>query len=1370
MVSDGETKLSDSNAIQVYASPLPFSNRQVKAIAFEGDSLWDVVNSIVPNGYDGHVGVVVTINDHIIPCENWKTVRPKINTIVNVRVIPMGGGGKKNPIATILSIAVAFAAPAIGAALANSAALAAFGGGVATAGQIAFMKTAISLGVSVVGRLAVAAIAPPPKPSNAGRVNNPTESPTQFIEGARNSLLPFGVVPVCLGINRMFPLQAARPFTETQDNDNYVRQLFTWGYGKVVYNDLKIGETSISEFQNVEVEDRLNGDLNQPTALFSNSVFQDDSNILLQQADGFTIRTTQLEADEAIIDITFSGLTQFNRETGGRFSRSVDFEIQFANVDTPTDWQSGVSLKEYNGKVFNLPEPPTQQLRINNIPQVRGNGEHAIYLNKFTGALSLYSGYVTSGDPFGVFKSVLPPPPANSIRIASVRYQNDNGVLSLEDFSDDRQISLFGTLLADEDSFIPSITGAGQITISSGELASPIRITAAQSEPVRYSHRIVFPQQGQYLVRAMRTTLDTESQYIIDKAYWSSLKTVTYESPIQESNVSGTALRIRATDQLNGALDQLNAVVAALIPDYDADTDTWIERITSNPASLYRYVLQAPFNARALVDSKINIEDLQNWHTHCLEQGYSYNRVIDYEASIDDILRDIASSGAASPAIVDGKRTIVIDKIKDDIVQIITPRNSWGYEGEMIYTTLPDAFRVQFRNSDKGYIQDELIVYNDGFDENNAEIFETLELQYCTNSDLAYKTARRHLAAVLLRPEIHSFNMDVENLVALRGDRVKFVNDVVLIGVGDARIKSVEEDSAGFVTGIIVDDDISIPNTGMYFVRIRLKDGTQLYKQVNTTVGVSNAFIFATPFNDGLPEKGDLCYFTQSGQEKDLIILSIQPGSDLTASITCIDYTPEIFDAENSPIPSFDSKITTPLEFIRPETPVLLEALTDETVMQRNVDGSFLSRAVISLQNNNSGAVTTQVKIRESGTTQFRSASIIESSPEQIILTGLQDGIRYDIQIRYRRAESNAISLPLEMNNFLFVGGSTPPADVSTFRITVLDEVAVLEWTKNEDIDISHYQIKFSGVFSGATWGTAQILKEKVFENTVTVPFQSGTYLIKAVDLTGNFSENATAVITFDQGATRNVVEELIENPTWGGVKDNVSIIDQSITMVGTSSDAYYYFEETVDLGAIFTSFVSSTVVAGGTFVNNIFDETDVFAMDDVFGVGVNDVFAMDDVFTIDDMFGIGTDGWSIDLQFRMTDDDTTSSPIWSEWLSFSTGSYEFRGVEFRLLLQSTDPNIAPLVSAAKVIIDMPDRIERGEDLTVPVGGYSVTWDDKFKKSPAVNITIQDGDANDEIEFISKTVEGFEFKVYNTTSASYVERTFDYIASGYGRD
>lgn len=1345
-------------SVRIVSSPIPFSNAQETRLVPVGFTIYDAVNQTVPEKYLGLVGAVAMIDGHIINEEYWRVVRPKAGTLINIRIVPKGGGGgKKNPLASILSIAVLIAAPALGAAYG-----AALGSALNVSAQIG--SAIIAGAVSVVGSLLISAIAPPPKQS--ATFGDPAESPTLFIQGARNQILKYGTVPVCLGTNRMVPPQAASPFTETQNNKQYVRQLFTFGYGQNVrIDDIRIGDTPLSDFTDFEIERFDSGNLHDGGSLWTNSVNQTDLSVLLRSADGWTQRTVPANSNEVVADFSASrGLVTFN-DAGKRTLRTVQLEIQYREVGT-VDWLGGIAFTSYPGDTFTPPEHRSEFAR-----------RDSIILNQSTGQIS----YVEGGEnTFNgtAFVSGRPVTPQGFIKLTDVDVittRDDNAPYDWStsiSISDGRNPALIGGTIQNATSFVSSLS-SGVITITGGGISNdPLNISASSAEAVVRSHRIIFPQAGNYEVRVRRITADTDNERIFDLMYWSSLKGIRYEVPVRAEGLNGLAIRIKASDQLNGALDQLNAIVTNIIPDYDRDTDTWYPLATSNPASLYRYVLQGAANAKPLEDDKIDIEALQEWHTYCEDRGYTCNLVIDSSSTVDDVLRAIASAGSASPAIKDGKRSIVVDRAGKDVVQLVTPRNSWNYSGSMHYPEIPHAFRVTFRNEEAGYAMDERIVYNTGYNASNSTLFEELQLISCTNADLAYKTGKRYLATSLLRPETHVFNMDVENIVMTRGDRIKFQSDIPLVGLGQGRITSIEYNSSGDVTSFFIDDEIGFTSSGLFYARIRhSSDGTQTYVPITAQAGgYSKHIVLQTPIDpNDAPEIGDLCGVTTAGGELDLIVTRIEPESDLTARITCQNYAPEIFDSETGVIPPFQSVLTPALEFLRPNAPILLDSQSDESVMIRNVDGSFTSVAAFTLQNNNDGDVLVDVVYRTVGATQFERARVLETNPDRVVITGLDDGTRYDIWIRYKLINGNVYSLPLQINNYLFIGTSGLPSDVTNFRINVIGQSAIFSWDANSDIDFSHYELRFSTAEAGATWETSQVLERFISDNRFVTFAQSGTYFIKAVDLSGNYSENATVISTFGIDGILNAIEILQESPDFIGNKDNTILYGGGLALNETDQPGYYYFSDRVDLTDVFTSYLSASFVVGGDFKNDVFEFDDLFEVTDLFGIGENNVFDMPDLFTESDIFGIGVDGWFAEIQMRTTNDDPSVAPVWSDWVTFEAGSHTFRAVEFRVFMESYQDGVTPIVLDLSVEIDMPDRIERGDDLVLDVSGAEINFTPSFQAIPALSILLQDGDAGDEIQFTRKDRTGFEFRVYNRVSMEYVSRVYDFIASGYGR-
>lgn len=1328
----------------VQTALLPFHHHKKTLAVPDGLTLEQIVDFAIPYKPRG-LNVVVLVNGERIPRAAWSKVKPKQKAIVGINVVPMGGGGKKNPLATILSIALMVVAPYAAGALTASF-ITATGVTSLTAAQAVY--AAARIGIGLVGFLASSMLSSVPKQTSAAAPTNIAESATQFIEGASNAVLKYGVVPMNLGVNRVFPPQAALPYTEVVGNLQFVRQLFTYGYGNVVVSDRKLGETLLTDFTNLTMEDRLNGDLDSGTSLYTNDTNQIGLSVALTNAAGYIVRTTPVDIDEAEFDVTFASLVAYN-DKGVKQNTTVQFEIQYSPAGAAT-WSTGAAGKAFGSSSLVIPTPTFQNTQTG----LKLFNDYGIILKNIgSGELKLISFSFSEGAPAI---------PSNYVRIASYRAGLNNpspGVYTpyIITFSDDRAPNI-PSVIADSGSFIPSYTGT-TINVTSGTMSPYIlTVTNSTTQALRVTRRFVFPTRGQYDMRIKRLTADAVNDRVRDTATLTSLRATTYTEPVKFQNISGTAMRIQGTDQLNGTVDTYNVILGTIIKDYIAADDVWIDAVSSNPASIYRYVLQCPAFVKALPDNRINLEKLQEWHAVCVTKNLTYNRVIDYEVSVEDLLKDIAAAGMATPHYVDGVYGVIIDNERPDIRGIITPRNSWGYTGNINYPEVPHALRVEFRNSENGYQVDERIVFQDGYDETNATLYERLSFLSCTDSDLAYFYGRTYLASIILQPETHKFNTDFENLTFNRGDRITFVNDVILVGVGSARIKTLIFDpmDATLVTGFTIDDIVSIPPSNNIGVRIRHADASGfIYYPLTTIVTETNTFTFTTPVDaDDAPGEGSLCAFTEFDKELDLLVLEITANADQSAKVVAIDYAPERFTAASGAIPQFNSNVTIPIEFYPPQPPELASpVVSDESVMTRSPDGTYQGRMVIPLINRNSPSTLVRVQYRPTGANQWSIPDALLLSPDSVILTGLQDGTKYDIEIRYQNNDSRKlVSDPLQLNGQTYVGASTKPSNVTGFKFSVIENMGLFEWNANTDVDFSHYYVKFSKLTTDTAWTNAQPLAPQLKDTRATFAIQSGTYLIKAVDILGNESEDPAVIISIDEGATKNIVEFLQEQPTFAGTKVNCYESGGDLYLDDPTLEGIYYFDSGVSLGDVYKSSLSSSVNAFGSNYDPLATTVKIRS------------FAS--IRSVPSIRGIDSDKISVVLQMRLSQDNMAT---WGDWVDFTVGNQNFSDIEFRLVMNSFDPTITVRVNTLEVTVDMPDRRENGSDIAVTSSGITITYTSPFINNPAVNITLKDGATDDRIEYSLKDNTGFAFKVYNATSAGYVDRIFDYNSGGYGK-
>lgn len=380
-----------------------------------------------------------------------------------------------------------------------------------------------------------------------------------------------------------------------------------------------------------------------------------------------------------------------------------------------------------------------------------------------------------------------------------------------------------------------------------------------------------------------------------------------------------------------------------------------------------------------------------------------------------------------------------------------------------------------------------------------------------------------------------------------------------------------------------------------------------------------------------------------------------------------------------------------------------------------------------------------------------------------------------EYKVRVRSLSSTGLRSPYKEATFSLQGLLLPPADVSDLRVSVNAGQLTLWWTPVLDLDLSHYEIRYSSSLVGATWTSSQVLIESlpVGLNTATVPARKGTYLIRAVDTSGVYSVNATlATSEIAELDTYNVVELVEEQYPWSGTRDGTSIsgtrlqldsaeviadwspLSEIITMtygtLGFKSEGYYYATEIVDIGDIYSARLTSEIEV----------------------LGLNALGTMRSWLTlagVDTLGGTASDLWDLTLEISQSSTPQPDAPTdWTPWTPFTMSEHTARAFKFRLYLKSYAPAITPSIGSMKVTVDMPDRVAGEYNLTCPIGGRRINFSPSFMARPALSVDAQGLSVGDRKEVTLVDNEGFTVQFFDSTGTS-VSRTFDYLAKGYGR-
>ena len=346
--------------------------------------------------------------------------------------------------------------------------------------------------------------------------------------------------------------------------------------------------------------------------------------------------------------------------------------------------------------------------------------------------------------------------------------------------------------------------------------------------------------------------------------------------------------------------------------------------------------------------------------------------------------------------------------------------------------------------------------------------------------------------------------------------------------------------------------------------------------------------------------------------------------------------------------------------------------------------------------------------------------------------------------------------------------------------------------------------IRHSALTDGTgVWPNSTLLRRvAAVTDYLIVPLMNGEYLVKFEDKQHNKSENATsAVINLPEELPKLLVQTVREDQgdapfagqrndcffsdeydalvldTDDEIDDKVDFEEgylQNIDFGGTlKTSGEYFFENTVDLGGIFTVQFNRILKIRGLYPNDTIDlhftnidqwsDFDGALPDETNGIlsfrKSNDAFSDDEIQDENSEFLLLEDGNKFDQE---------DSNTYSEFVPMENGRFTGRVFQFKLDLSSEYNDQTPLIDELGYELLFENRTE-SSSFSSGAGAKVVTFNKAFYQTPNLGITASNMASGDFYVISSESRTGFTITFFNSSNAA-IDRTFSYQANGFGAE
>ena len=870
-------------------------------------------------------------------------------------------------------------------------------------------------------------------------------------------------------------------------------------------------------------------------------------------------------------------------------------------------------------------------------------------------------------------------------------------------------------------------------------------ITGSTQAPRRATLFITPSEIGQYEVRVIRDTADSTDARLANKTSWSTIRSYQKDDGYYKGQ-DRVGLTIRASEQLNGVIQQLSAVGVARANYWNGSAFVFGE--TSNPAHWFMDFAIGRKNSDGklmygvgLQSSQIDFTALHAWAQFCDTEGLTFNGVVDGAQSSADLLSAIARCGFGSPTWASGKLGIIWDGRNQSPVAAFGMSNiiKGSFTVSYITENLAEEIIVKYINPGKDWQQDEVRVNIPGV--TNPLRSSTIDLYGCTDQTMAGKFANHIAAQQYYRRRRVTWDCDFEGFVCNRGDVVLLSHDLTQWGYS-GRVVAYDGDRT-----ITLDREVPRNGSIEYFM-LKRPDGTMATFEVQPDTGNKNSLVItSTPdFQEGYELLDHIWFFSPLATPgKKVKILSVQPISDSRVQITATDENEEFYAAWDG------SFVTPPQSTLLLNNVPLVNNIRFEEIIYRGTDAAIHSTITVRWD---------AVGVWERANVRYRVGSGVWNS-----LTTTATWISFDttltgkIEVEILPVYGVKIGNPAKSDGWAY-GVLLTLANVTNFTDFFRDGKIVLTWRPIVDPRAIDYEIR-----KGESWEKGEVLGRVT--GTEFTALGDGLYWIAAH--TGSLYSPVPVSLEIENSSlVANVIATWDEEATgWSGTLSGGAIVDGTdVTLVGTG-----LFSEIPLFSAI-----PALKYLGGISTYGVYEIPSAHIIDLGYAAAcdVNVTYRMKadspyNLFSLIPVFSeiaslTGAYAGQADVRIQMA--IAPDSGVFGDWRDFTPATYYGRKFKFRAVLTSINPTVAPYLDKFTFSIDVPDRLETGTGTVIPNTGYSVVYSKPFQVTPNVQITIVSAENGDDVILTNETATGFDIIVTDIDDLP-VERTINWIAQAY---